>query len=332
PDHPVLIDHFLRRAIEVDVDCVADGREAVVAGIMEHIEEAGVHSGDSACSLPPYSISPEVVAEIERQTILMALALGVKGLMNVQFAVQGQDIFILEVNPRASRTVPFVAKATGVPFAKIAARLMAGEMLSDTGPRARPQPKHIAVKEAVFPFEKFPGVDTVLGPEMKSTGEVMGLADSFPVAFVKAQDGAGTLLPVPGKWNVEQKALISVKDEDKALVVEPARRLLEMGIRICATEGTALYLESQGIPVDRVRKVTQPRPHIVDAMKNREIALVFNTTRDKKAQVDSFPIRRTALMMGIPYFTTVEGMKAAVEAMTVPAATRFHCKALQDYY
>ncbi|MEO5339430.1 MAG: carbamoyl-phosphate synthase large subunit [Magnetococcus sp. MYC-9] len=332
PDHPVLLDHFLNHAIEMDVDCVADGQEVVVGGIMEHIEEAGVHSGDSACSLPPYSIHQGLIDAVEQQTILLARALKVVGLMNVQFAIQGETLYILEVNPRASRTVPFVSKATGVPLAKVAARVMAGESLQSLGitrelMSGSGQRTHIAVKEAVFPFEKFPGVDTILGPEMKSTGEVMGLADSFGLAFAKAQESAGTLLPRQGGGMV----FISVKDDDKGLICQPARQLIELGFSLCATRGTAAWLQQQGITVEQANKVGEGRPDIVDRMKSGEISLVFNTTYGKQAIADSFSLRRTALMSRIPYFTTVSGMRAAVAAMEAVRVSGFHCKALQDY-
>ena len=330
PDHPVLLDLFLNNAIEIDVDCVADGRDVVVGGIMEHIEEAGVHSGDSACSLPPYSISAALIAEVERQTILLARSLHVVGLMNVQFAIQNNLIYILEVNPRASRTVPFVSKTTGVPLAKIAARVMAGESLRSLGITTIATPRHVAVKEAVFPFEKFPDVDTILGPEMKSTGEVMGLADSFGLAFAKAQESAGTLLP---RYAKEQggRVFISVKEEDKPMITEPAKRLIALGFQLSATQGTALYLQKQGLAVEQVSKVGESRPDIVDQMKNGEVALVFNTTHGKQAIADSFSLRRTALMSRIPYFTTIAGMRAAVEAMGAVREAGMHCKALQDY-
>ncbi|MEO5363830.1 MAG: carbamoyl-phosphate synthase large subunit [Magnetococcus sp. DMHC-8] len=334
PDHPVLLDHFLNNAIEIDVDCVADGQEVIVGGIMEHIEEAGVHSGDSACSLPPYSISQPLIDAVEQQTIQLARALGVVGLMNVQFAIQQETIHILEVNPRASRTVPFVSKATGLPLAKVAARVMAGETLADLGltrafAKQAGQRAHIAVKEAVFPFEKFPGVDTILGPEMKSTGEVMGLADSFGLAFAKAQESAGTLLPRQAAPH--SRVFISVKDDDKPAITQPARQLVALGFALCATRGTAAWLRQQEIPVEQANKVGEDRPDIVDRMKNGEIALVFNTTHGKQAIADSFSLRRTALMSRIPYFTTVSGMRAAVAAMEAVRESGFHCKALQDY-
>jgi len=332
PDHPVLIDHFLRDAIEIDVDCVSDEETVVIGGIMEHIEEAGVHSGDSACSLPPYSVGPTLIQEIVRQTDILARALNVVGLMNIQFAIQNGVVYLLEVNPRASRTVPFVSKATGVPLAKVAARVMAGERLAGMGLPYTPSPAHVAVKEAVFPFDKFPGVDTVLGPEMKSTGEVMGLADTFDLAFAKAQDSAGTFLPRPGPELGMARAFISVKTDDAAAIIEPARQLLALGFLLVATRGTAAALERQGLAVETVNKVQEGRPHIVDRMKNGEIALVFNTTLGKQALRDSFSLRRTALMIGIPYFTTVAAMRAAVAAMAALKNSGLGCKALQDYH
>ncbi|MBF0131630.1 MAG: carbamoyl-phosphate synthase large subunit [Magnetococcales bacterium] len=331
PDHPVLLDHFLSDAIEIDVDCIADGDDVLVGGVMEHIEEAGIHSGDSACSLPPYSIGQDLIEEIKRQTVLLAKALKVVGLMNVQFAICQGAVYILEVNPRASRTVPFVSKATGVPLAKVGARIMAGERLSAIGLGREPRFTHMAVKEAVFPFEKFPGVDTVLGPEMKSTGEVMGLADSFALAFAKAQESAGTILPRPGA-GVRGMACISVKDEDKSAVLQPAQRLVEMGFTICATEGTAHYLGMEGLLVTKIHKVNQGRPDIVDMMKNGDILLVFNTTQGKQALADSLSLRRSALLGRIPYFTTIAGMRAAVAAMAAIQESGFRCKALQDYH
>ncbi|MBF0358598.1 MAG: carbamoyl-phosphate synthase large subunit [Magnetococcales bacterium] len=332
PDHPVLLDHFLNNAIEIDVDCVSDGDRVVCGGVMEHIEEAGVHSGDSACSLPPYSVGVGIISEIERQSDLLARGVGVVGLMNVQFAVQDGAVYILEVNPRASRTVPFVSKATGVQLAKIAARVMAGENLEKLGLLRMPKLEHVAVKEAVFPFEKFPGVDTVLGPEMKSTGEVMGLADSFDVAFAKAQEAAGTILPRANSEKEHGMVFISVKHGDKAAITQPARWLADLGFKLCATQGTARHLAKAGIPVTAVNKVNEGRPHIVDLMKNGDVALVFNTTQGKQALSDSFSIRRTALTSRIPYFTTAAGMRAAVGAMASFKDGGFYCKALQDYH
>ncbi|MGN7611340.1 carbamoyl-phosphate synthase large subunit [Magnetococcales bacterium HHB-1] len=333
PDHPVLIDHFLSDAIEIDVDCIADGKDAVVGGIMEHIEEAGVHSGDSACALPPYSVSKDLISEIERQTLLLAKALKVVGLMNIQFAIKDRKVYILEVNPRASRTVPFVSKASGIPLAKMAAKVMAGSSLKELGLLRMPPLKHVAVKEAVFPFGKFPGVDTILGPEMKSTGEVMGIADTFGIAFGKAQDGAGTYLPSLTSMGSKQRILVSVKDDDKPGVVKPMKKLAKLGFKLCATEGTAAFLKKHGIKkVKVVRKATEKRPHIVDQLKSGDIALVLNTTTGKSTIATSFPLRRTALMSSIPYFTTLAGIRAAVEAMVAMADTELYCKALQDYH
>ena len=337
-DSPVLIDQYLSRATEVDVDAICDGKDVFVAGVMEHIEEAGVHSGDSACSLPPFSLKPETIAELKAQTVRMALALNVKGLMNVQFAIEephsdNPRIFVLEVNPRASRTVPFVAKTIGKPLAAIAAKVMAGEPLSsfDT---SEPPYDHIAVKEAVFPFARFAGVDTILGPEMRSTGEVMGLdwrregegfAPAFARAFAKAQLGGGVTLPKAGC------VFVSVREADKPWIVEPIRVLLGQGFRVLATGGTANYLAGQGLVVEHVKKVLEGRPHIVDAMKNGEVQLVFNTTEGKQAVADSFEIRRTALMMKTPYFTTAAGALAAAQAIAETAKAPLEVRPLQSY-
>jgi carbamoyl-phosphate synthase large subunit len=324
-DSPVLIDKYLRDAIEVDVDAISDGRDVAIAGVMQHIEEAGVHSGDSACSLPPYSLAPEIVAEIERQARALALALGVKGLMNAQFAVKDGEVYLIEVNPRASRTVPFVAKALGTPIAKIAARVMAGEELMKFLPIHR-DIKHIAVKEAVFPFARFPGVDPVLSPEMKSTGEVMGIADDFATAYLKSQIGAGLHLPDGGT------VFISVKDSDKTLIAPPARALRELGFRIIATTGTADYLRGQGIDVAQVNKVAQGRPHIVDKIKDGEVHLIFNTTEGWQSHKDSASIRASALMAKIPYFTTAASSAAVVRAIAVQREHSLEVRSLQDYY
>jgi carbamoyl-phosphate synthase large subunit len=329
-DSPVLVDDYLRDAIEVDVDALCDGTDVVVAGVMEHIEEAGVHSGDSACSLPPHTLSEEIVHEIKVQADALARALGVIGLMNVQFAVKDDVVYILEVNPRASRTVPFVAKATGRPIAKIAARIMAGEKLKDFDLQAGPDapfssPGHVAVKEAVFPFNRFPGVDIILGPEMKSTGEVMGLDRDFQTAFAKAQIAAGTKLPVSGQ------AFISVRDRDKAAIIEPTRLLIELGFKVVATRGTAAHLIDAGLDVEIVNKVLEGRPHIVDTMKNDEIDIVINTTEGAQAMADSFEIRRTALINGIPYFTTLAGAGAAAQAISALAAGSLEVSPLQSY-
>jgi carbamoyl-phosphate synthase large subunit len=324
---PVLIDRYLQNAIEVDVDAVADGVDVYVAGIMEHIEEAGIHSGDSACSLPPYSLAAETIAEIERQTIALARALNVVGLMNVQFAVRDGDIYVLEVNPRASRTVPFVAKATGVPIAKIAARVMTGEKLAallPVHPQAR-QRAHVAVKEAVFPFNRFPGVDLILGPEMKSTGEVMGIDTDFGRAFAKSQLGSGTELPQSGC------VFVSVRDQDKEALVEPCRQLVAWGFALVATRGTAQKLSEEGLPVARVNKVQEGRPDIVDEMRSDRIQLVFNTTEGAQAISDSFSLRRTALTHNIPYYTTVAGARAAVQAIGALRQGCLEVAPLQSY-
>ncbi len=323
-DNPVLIDRYLRDAIEVDVDAICDGEAVFVAGVMEHIEEAGIHSGDSACALPPYTLSPALIAEIEAQTRTLALALNVRGLINIQFAVREGAIYVLEANPRASRTVPFVAKAVGAPIAGLAARVMAGAKLAafDLRPSA---PAHVAVKEAVFPFARFPGVDPILGPEMRSTGEVMGLDVSFAGAFAKAQLAAGEALPTAGA------VFISVRDADKEALAEPARDLLALGFKILATKGTADALEAAGIVVERVNKVAEGRPHIVDAMKNGGIQLVFNTTDGAQSFRDSFSIRRTALFQKIPYCTTVSGARATIQAIRRLKTSDLEVRPLQSY-
>ena len=292
----------------MDVDAICDGERVHIAGIMEHIEEAGVHSGDSACSLPPHSLPRDLIEEIETQTEALALGLGVHGLMNVQFAIQGRDIHVLEVNPRASRTVPFVAKAVGAPIAAIAARVMAGEPLTDFD-LPDPITEHVAVKEAVLPFARFPGVDTLLGPEMRSTGEVMGLDRGFARAFLKSQLGAGTALPRSGT------AFISVKDTDKAAILPAARLLQSLGFAIIATGGTAAHLTAEGIAAERVAKVYEGRPNIVDRMKDGDVVLVFNTTEGAQSVRDSFDIRATALARKIPYYTTAAGAYAAARAI-----------------
>ena len=322
--NPVLIDSFLRSAVEVDVDCLADGTGVHIAGIMEHIEEAGIHSGDSACSLPPQSLPENIIEEIRRQATLLAEGLKVVGLMNIQFAVKDGAVFILEVNPRASRTVPFVAKATGVPIAKIASRVMAGEKLADfTLPTMMPD--HVAVKEAVFPFNRFPGVDVILGPEMNSTGEVMGIDKDFGRAFAKSQMAASTYLPDFGT------VFVSVRDEDKAAIVKLSADLAEMGYFLLATEGTANVLREAGLRVDRTKKVLEGRPHIVDNMLSGHVDLVINTTGGAQAIADSFSLRQTALTNNIPYYTTVEGARAAVQAMKAMRAGRLEVAPLQSY-
>jgi len=309
-DSPVLLDRFLSDATEVDVDAVCDGGEVLIGGIMEHIEQAGVHSGDSACSLPPHSLSSRVQRELRRQTVELAHALGVVGLMNLQFAIQRDVIYVLEVNPRASRTVPFVGKATGIPLAKIAARCMVGKTLAQQGVHGEVVPGYFSVKEAVFPFVKFPGVDTILGPEMKSTGEVMGVGRNFGEAFVKSQLAAGAKLPETGT------AFISVRDGDKLAVVPVARDLVELGFRLIATRGTATVLAAHGIAVVPVNKVAEGRPHIVDMIKNGEVNLVVNTVEEKRSAVsDSRSIRTSAVQRRVTYYTTVAGARAACEGM-----------------
>jgi carbamoyl-phosphate synthase large subunit len=322
---PVLVDRFVDDAIEIDVDALSDGDTVVIGGIMEHIEQAGIHSGDSACSLPAYSLSAATSAEIERQTIALAKALGVVGLMNVQFAVKGDDVYILEVNPRASRTVPFVSKTFGVPLAKWAMKVMMGRKLSELGtiPRAV---AYTAVKEAVFPFNRFPGVDTVLGPEMKSTGEVMGIDRDFGRAFAKAQAAAGGALPESGR------IFLSVRDGDKAPLAPIAAALTRLGFSLIATGGTAETLKRCGVTVDVVLKVHEGRPHIVDHLKNREVHLVINTVGDQASQRDSALIRRTALLANIPYITTLAGARAAVAAMQARPRGGIDVKTLQEYY
>ncbi|MBU1403024.1 MAG: carbamoyl-phosphate synthase large subunit [Alphaproteobacteria bacterium] len=329
--NPLLFDTYLTDAIEVDVDCLCDGKDTFVSGIMEHIEEAGIHSGDSACSLPVHSLSAETVDELERQTAALARALHVGGLMNVQYAIKDGTIYVLEVNPRASRTVPFVAKTIGSPIAKIAARIMAGESLDDAfahyGPNPDPKnPGYIAVKEAVFPFNRFPGVDILLGPEMRSTGEVMGLDHDYALAFAKAQLGAGVDLPRSGT------VFVSVRDEDKARVLPSVRRLAELGFRVLATGGTARYLAENGVEAQKINKVLEGRPHIEDAIRNRQVQLVFNTTDGQKAVSDSKSLRRATLMQKVPYYTTLSGMAAVAEAIAALKAGSLEVRPLQEYF
>ncbi|HVY51362.1 MAG TPA: carbamoyl-phosphate synthase large subunit [Devosia sp.] len=324
-DNPLLFDSYLSRAIEIDVDCLCDGKDVFVCGIMEHIEEAGIHSGDSACSLPPQTLRPNVIAELKRQTREIALALKVGGLMNVQYALKDGTIYILEVNPRASRTVPFVAKVIGKPIAKIASRIMAGESLSSFNLAETPL-RHIAVKEAVFPFNRFPGVDTLLGPEMKSTGEVIGLDTDFALAFAKSQMGAGSKVPLEGT------VFVSVRDDDKPLIRGMMRDLEAHGFKIVATAGTYRFLYDNGIVATKVNKVAEGRPHIVDAMKNGGVQLVINTTEGAKSISDSRDIRRTALMGKIPYYTTIPGAIAAVEGIIGYKDGNLTVKSLQEYF
>jgi carbamoyl-phosphate synthase large subunit len=317
-DSPVLLDRFLNDAIEVDVDCISDGETTFIGGVMEHIEQAGVHSGDSACSLPPYSLAQATIDELKRQTSLMAKALNVVGLMNVQFAIQQSEVdgqtvdtvYVLEVNPRASRTVPFVSKATGLQLAKIAARCMVGQTLAQQGITKEIVPPFYSVKEAVFPFVKFPGVDTILGPEMKSTGEVMGVGTTFGEAFVKSQLAAGITLPTSGR------VFLSVKASDKPRTVAVARDLVDLGFSLVATKGTAAVIAAAGIPVTPVNKVIEGRPHIVDMIKNHEIAMVVNTVEEKRSAIaDSRTIRTSALQSRVVTYTTIAGAEAAVQGM-----------------
>ncbi|MBI3089517.1 MAG: carbamoyl-phosphate synthase large subunit [Candidatus Tectomicrobia bacterium] len=325
PEHPVLIDRFLEDAIEIDVDALADGEQVFVAGIMEHIEEAGVHSGDSACSLPPYSLPADIIASIEEQTCLLARELQVVGLINIQFAIKEKMVYILEVNPRASRTVPFVSKATGLPLAKLAAKLMVGRKLADLGVARKVALDHIAVKEAVLPFVKFPGADTILGPEMKSTGEVMGIDRTFGLAFAKAQLAAGVSLPTKGT------VFISVRDHDKPAAVPMARQFRKLGFQLLATAGTAQVLTAAGIEVEAVQKVKEGRPHIVDHIKNGRVDLVINTTAGEVSRLDSFSIRRTALERSLPYCTTVPGALAAIQAIQALQEGKLTVRSLQDH-
>ena len=323
--NPLLFDRYLSDAIEIDVDCLCDGKDTFIAGIMEHIEEAGIHSGDSACSLPPYSLKADTIAEIERQTRAMALALEVGGLMNVQYAIKDGDIYVLEVNPRASRTVPFVAKVIGIPVAKIAARVMAGESLASFK-LSPPVLKHVGVKEAVFPFARFPGVDTVLGPEMRSTGEVIGLDHSFDIAFAKSQIGGGARLPRAGS------VFVSVRDADKSRILEPIKLLSQLGFKVIATSGTQRYLSDNGVAATKINKVLEGRPHIVDAIKNGDIQLVFNTTEGATALHDSRSLRRAALLHKVPYYTTVSGAVAAAHGIKAYLRGDLEVRTLQSYF
>jgi carbamoyl-phosphate synthase large subunit len=325
-DSPVLIDQYLRDATEVDVDALCDGDDVVVAGVLQHIEEAGVHSGDSACSLPPYSLPADIVAEIERQADVLARALSVRGLMNIQFAVKDGVVYLIEVNPRASRTVPFVAKAIGTPIAKIASRVMAGEKIANLPRIDRHAIDHIAVKEAVFPFGRFPGVDPVLSPEMKSTGEVMGIDRDFATAFAKAQIGAGTILPTGGT------VFISLKDSDKPVILPAARKLADMGFTIVATGGTARFLQDNAIPVELVNKVAEGRPHIVDKITDGDIDLIFNTTEGWQSLKDSKAIRTSALRQKVASFTTAAASVAAADAIEALRGRALEVRSLQSYY
>ncbi|MFO8031200.1 MAG: carbamoyl-phosphate synthase large subunit [Desulfohalobiaceae bacterium] len=326
PDHPILLDKFMENAVEVDVDAVSDGEDTYVGGIMEHIEEAGVHSGDSACVLPPHTISQELVQEIERQTRALARELQVQGLMNVQYAIKDREVFILEVNPRASRTVPFVSKATGVPLAKIATQVMLGERLRDIAPWSQRKSGYISVKEAVLPFNRFPGVDILLGPEMRSTGEVMGIDSSFGLAFAKSQLAAGQHLPSQGT------VFISVNDRDKPHIVEPAKSFADLGLRLVATQGTAEFLAKQGIDAKRVNKVYEGRPNVIDMIKNQEINLVINTSSGKLTIQDSSSLRQATIIYNIPYSTTLAGAKALAQALQELKGQGLEVCCLQEYH
>ncbi len=326
PERPVLIDRYLEGAEEFDVDAVSDGKDVVIGGIMQHIEHAGVHSGDSACVLPPYSITPENLQHLRDYTHALARALNVVGLMNVQYAIHDGQVYVLEVNPRASRTVPFVSKAIGRPLAKIAARVMVGMSLEDQGIREEIVPEHVSVKEAVLPFIKFPGADSVLGPEMKSTGEVMGIGHDFGTAFLKAQMGANTVLPAAGR------VFISVADRDKPSIVSVAQRLIESGFSIVATQGTRDFLTEHGVEAESIRKVHEGRPHVEDAIRNRDIALVINTPLDEPSQYDDFVVRRAAVMNNVPYTTTLAGARAAAEGIAALLRSGLDVSALQDYH
>jgi len=327
PEHPTLIDKFLEDALEIDVDAVSDGHRVVVGGVMEHIEKAGVHSGDAACALPPYSLDDGQIRTLRAQTKALAKALGVIGLINVQFAIRNDVVYVLEVNPRASRTVPFVSKAIGVPLAKIATGAMLGDSVAPIAWVEEREQKHIAVKESVFPFIKFPGVDVVLGPEMKSTGEVMGLDLDFRKAYLKSQIAAGSVLPTSGK------VFVSVKNRDKRAASSLARRLTEMGFSLAATAGTARVLERQGMTVELIHKVAEGyRPNVIDLMKRGDIALVFNTPEDGRARKDSYQIRRTAVNHNIPYYLTVDGAQAAIGAIEALLKGEHQVRSLQEYH
>ena len=326
PEHPVLIDKYLEDAIEIDVDAISDGNRAIIGGIMEHIEEAGIHSGDSACSMPPYSLSPEIIDGIRSQTEALAKELDVIGLMNIQFAVKDNEIYILEVNPRASRTIPYVSKSTGVPLAKMAAKVMAGKTLDELGLAAETEMSHFTVKEAVFPFDRFAGVDTLLGPEMKSTGEVMGIDKDFGRAYAKSQASANNTMPLKGK------VLISVKDKDKPPIPSIAGKLISLGFSIAATKGTAFYLQQHGIDVETVYKVTEGSPDCVDLIKNRGIDFVINTVTGAKAQKDSFSIREASLQYNVTYTTTIAGARAAINAIEVMLKKDISIKSLQEHH
>jgi len=326
PEKPILIDKFLEDAIEIDVDAVSDGKRCIICGIMEHIEEAGIHSGDSACVIPPFSLSDNIINKIKIITYELAKELNVIGLMNIQFAVKNDTIYILEVNPRASRTVPFVSKATGIPWAKIATKIIVGKTLDELNLTKEIEIKHIAVKEAVFPFNRFPGIDPVLGPEMKSTGEVMGIDTNFGKAYAKSQIAAGTILPTKGN------VFISVKEKDKRAIIFIAKKLCDLGLNIYATSGTYKVLTKNGVKVTPVFKVNEGRPNIVDFMKNKEIDLIINTPSGKKPKSDEISIRSIAVMLNIPYITTISGAQAAVNGIESLIKEQLDVKSLQEYH
>jgi len=326
-EHPVLIDRFLGDAIEMDVDCIGDGTDYVICGLMEHIEEAGIHSGDSACSLPPFSLPKDILDEVRRNTLLMARELKVRGLMNVQFAIKDKQVYVLEVNPRASRTVPFVSKATGVSWARIAAKVMMGKTLKELGVTGEVIPtKHVAVKESVFPFAKFPGVDVILGPEMRSTGEVMGIDSNFAMAYAKSQMAASPPLPLFGN------VFISVRDTDKPAILDLARGLIKLGFNVCSTSGTAAALENAGIAVQRLFKLTEGRPNVLDLLKNGEIALIINTPAGPVARQDEVRIRTTALYQRVPVMTTLAAAQATLRALKSLKTKPLGVKSLQEYH
>jgi carbamoyl-phosphate synthase large subunit len=324
--HPILIDKFLEDAIEIDVDAVSDGTTSIIAGIMEHIEAAGIHSGDSACVTPPYSLSDDLIEQLKQNTYALARELQVVGLMNMQYAIKNDVVFILEVNPRASRTIPFISKATGIPWAKVAAKVMVGKKLSELGIVKEVQTRHIAVKESVFPFKRFYGVDTVLGPEMKSTGEVMGIDTDFGVAFAKSQISAGTSVPLKGR------VFISVMNKDKRSIVFVAKKLVDLGFELVATKGTAKVLANNGILVQSVFKVGEGRPDIVDRMKNGEVQLVINTPSGKKPKVDEVAIRSQAVAHNIPIITTLSGAEAVVNGIESLLKKGMSVKSIQEYH
>jgi len=326
PGHPILIDKFLEDAVEIDVDAISDGEETIIGGIMEHIEEAGIHSGDSACVLPPQGLMPSIIEQIKESTRAMVRELKVVGLINIQFAIKDEKLFVLEVNPRASRTIPFVSKAIGVPLAKLATKVMVGRTLKELQLTGEVQPQHISVKESVFPFSRFPGVDILLGPEMKSTGEVMGIDADFGRAFAKSQLAAGQLLPTQGT------VFVSVKDADKDKVYPVAKQLYEMGFNILATRGTSEHLKDLGIPNKPVKKIAEGRPHIIDHIKNGDIQLVINTPSGKESAGGSHNIRRAVLQYGLPYTTTLSGARAMASGIEALIRGKLTVRSLREYH